>query len=42
MNVDLARGSWWGIENRLVNTQWTGQRITWGRIQVELAAEPAQ
>ncbi|MBV2194001.1 MAG: TonB-dependent receptor [Azonexus sp.] len=30
MNVDLAKGSWWGIENRLVNTQWTGQRITLG------------
>ena len=28
MDVDLARGSWWGIENRLVNTQWAGQRIT--------------
>jgi iron complex outermembrane receptor protein len=30
MNVDQAKGSWWGIENRLVNTQWTGQRITLG------------
>ncbi len=30
MNVDLARGSWWGIENRVVNTQWAGQRITLG------------
>ena len=30
MNVDLAKGSWWGIENRLVNTRWNGQRITLG------------
>lgn len=30
MNVDQVRGSWWGIENRLVNTQWAGQRITLG------------
>lgn len=30
MNVDLAKGSWWGIENRLVNTHWSGQRITLG------------
>lgn len=30
MNVDLARGSWWGIENRLVNTAWSGQRFTVG------------
>ena len=30
MNVDLAEGSWWGIENRLVNTRWNGQRITLG------------
>ena len=30
MNVDLAKGSWWGIENRLVNTQWAGHRLTLG------------
>lgn len=30
MNVDLAQGSWWGIENRLVNTHWFGHRITLG------------
>ncbi len=30
MNVDLAKGSWWGIENRLVNTHWVGHRLTLG------------
>lgn len=30
MNIDRARGSWWGIENRLVNTARSGQRITLG------------
>lgn len=30
MNVDKARGSWWGIENRLVNTGWSGHRLTVG------------
>lgn len=30
MNVDKVRGSWWGIENRLVNTSWSGQRWTLG------------
>ncbi len=30
MNVDLAKGSWWGVENRFVNTHWSGHRITLG------------
>ncbi len=30
MNIDKVRGSWWGIENRLVNTSWSGQRWTVG------------
>ncbi len=30
MNVDKARGTWWGIDNRLVNTAWSGQRWTLG------------
>lgn len=30
MNVDAAQGSWWGFENRLVNTHWSGHRITLG------------
>ena len=30
MNVDKARGNWWGIENRLINTAWSGQRLTFG------------
>lgn len=30
MNIDKARGSWWGIENRLINTSWAGQRWTLG------------
>lgn len=30
MDIDSAHGSWWGIENRLVNTAWSGQRITLG------------
>lgn len=30
INIDTARGSWWGLENRLVNTHWSGHRITLG------------
>lgn len=30
LNVDKANGSWWGVENRLVNTRWSGQRLTLG------------
>jgi iron complex outermembrane receptor protein len=30
INVDKTRGNWWGIENRLVNTRWAGQRWTLG------------
>ena len=30
LNIDTVRGSWWGFENRLVNTRWSGQRITLG------------
>ena len=30
INVDKARGNWWGVENRLVNTGWAGQRWTLG------------
>lgn len=30
MNIDAAQGSWWGFENRLVNTHWAGHRITLG------------
>lgn len=30
LNIDAVRGSWWGVENRLVNTAWSGQRITLG------------
>ena len=29
-NIDKLRGSWWGFENRLVNTAWSGQRWTMG------------
>ncbi len=28
INIDRVRGSWWGIENRLVNTAFDGQRWT--------------
>lgn len=30
MNIDKARGTWWGIENRLINTAWSGHRLTLG------------
>ncbi len=30
MNIDKARGNWWGIENRLINTAWSGHRLTLG------------
>jgi iron complex outermembrane receptor protein len=30
INIDKARGNWWGIENRLINTAWSGQRLTLG------------
>jgi outer membrane receptor for ferrienterochelin and colicin len=30
INVQKARGSWWSIENRLINTAWSGQRLTFG------------
>jgi iron complex outermembrane receptor protein len=29
-NVDKMNGSWWGLESRLVNTGWSGQRWTLG------------
>ena len=29
-NIDALHGSWWGFENRLVNTRWSGQRWTLG------------
>lgn len=30
LNIDTVRGNWWGFENRLVNTRWSGHRITLG------------
>jgi iron complex outermembrane receptor protein len=30
MNIDKVRGNWWGIENRLINTAWSGHRLTLG------------
>lgn len=30
MNIDKSRGSWWGIDHRLINTNWTGNRWTLG------------
>ena len=30
INVDRARGAWWGLENRLINTRWSGHRLTLG------------
>jgi len=30
INIDKARGNWWGIENRLINTAWSGHRLTLG------------
>lgn len=30
MNIDKVRGTWWGIDNRLVNTSYAGHRWTLG------------